>query len=160
MDSNFYYHSLLTALKGMEGATGLEPAASFPAVPCGHAVTGQRPRDRTSAFCSVNSSRLSDFSEASVQPRCAQSPKVSKRSCTSKSVRTKGVGPSSSKFQTPNRPPIRRIGRSTARTGVFVELRKRRFWLRGVDLNYRPLGYEPDRSVLNPVDSAVLTHRS
>jgi len=32
--------------------------------------------------------------------------------------------------------------------------------LRGVDLNHRPLGYEPDRSVLNPVDSAVLTRRS
>jgi hypothetical protein len=71
------------------------------------------------------SSRLADFSEAHVQHRCAQSPKVSKRSCTSKSVRTKGVGPGSSKLQAPDKPPIRRIGRSTARTGVFVELRKR-----------------------------------
>ena len=32
-------------------------------------------------------------------------------------------------------------------------------WLRGVDLNHRPLGYEPDRSEVNPVDSAVLTSR-
>jgi hypothetical protein len=29
-------------------------------------------------------------------------------------------------------------------------------WLRGVDLNHRPLGYEPKGSMLSPVDSVAL----
>ena len=29
-------------------------------------------------------------------------------------------------------------------------------WLRGVDLNHRPLGYEPKRSILSPVDFIAL----
>ena len=29
-------------------------------------------------------------------------------------------------------------------------------WLRGVDLNHRPLGYEPKRSILSPVESIAL----
>ena len=31
-----------------------------------------------------------------------------------------------------------------------------RIWLRGVDLNHRPLGYEPKRSILSPVESIAL----
>jgi hypothetical protein len=31
-------------------------------------------------------------------------------------------------------------------------------WLRGVDLNHRPLGYEPKGSKLSPVDSIALPH--
>jgi hypothetical protein len=30
-------------------------------------------------------------------------------------------------------------------------------WLRGLDLNQRPLGYEPKGSTLSPVDSVALT---
>jgi hypothetical protein len=44
----------------------------------------------------------------------------------------------------------RRIGRKV--TGLFSI----RGWLRGVDLNHRPLGYEPKRSILSPVDSTAL----
>jgi hypothetical protein len=29
-------------------------------------------------------------------------------------------------------------------------------WLRGLDLNQRPLGYEPFRSKLNPADSVAI----
>ncbi len=29
-------------------------------------------------------------------------------------------------------------------------------WLRGVDLNHRPLGYEPKGSILSPVESVAL----
>src|SRR4051794_40182325 len=31
------------------------------------------------------------------------------------------------------------------------------FWLRGLDLNQRPLGYEPKVSTLSPVESVALT---
>ena len=34
------------------------------------------------------------------------------------------------------------------------------FWLRGVDLNHRPLGYEPKRSALTRADSVRLPHPS
>jgi len=37
----------------------------------------------------------------------------------------------------------------------YVGLSARK-WLRGVDLNHRPLGYEPKRSILSPVESIAL----
>jgi hypothetical protein len=40
-------------------------------------------------------------------------------------------------------------------------MKQREFhWLRGVDLNHRPLGYEPKRLSLTPVDSVAVIPRT
>jgi hypothetical protein len=57
------------------GKTGRERRDSNPRHSC---VTGQHSEAAHQLFYSANSSRLADFSEARVQHRCAQSPKVTR----------------------------------------------------------------------------------
>src|SRR2546423_11948781 len=45
---------------------------------------------------------------------------------------------------------------ATLRIRETCRRESRRGWLRGVDLNHRPLGYEPKGSKLSPVDSVAL----